>query len=162
MLMNKIPSIDSLHKEKSIKENSKAEIFNIVLSKCIQKITYTNRHTDQTFVIFEVPKILIGYPSYDMKLCMLFLINKLSQNGYYLAFIEPFYLYIDWGSAAQSKVGHFRAGLAGIPSANQEKLRQQTKDLLQKFPDTTKVEYVYEDMVAGNSSKQKKKNKKGK
>ena len=56
--MSKIPSINSLHKEKSVKEEGKFEIFNIVLNKCIEKIVYSNRHTDKTYVIFEVPKII--------------------------------------------------------------------------------------------------------
>jgi hypothetical protein len=139
--MSKIPSIDSLREEKSIKDNSKVDIFNMVLNKCVEKIIYTNRHTDKTFVIFEVPKLLIGYPMYDMKTCILFLINKLSQNKYIVHFIEPFYLYIDWGS--QVKV------------VARNSLKEQTKRLLEKFPDTSKIEYVY-----ASSSKSKKKNKK--
>jgi hypothetical protein len=137
--MNKIPTIDSLREEKSIKDSSRVDIFNVVLNKCIEKIIYTNRHTDKTFVIFEVPQILIGYPTYDMKTCILFLINKLSQNKYIVHFIEPFYLYIDWGSQIQKK----------------DSLKEQTKRLLQKFPDTSMVEYVY----TSNSSKKQKKNK---
>jgi hypothetical protein len=93
-----IPTIDSLHKEKSEKDNSRKEIYNIVLKKCTEKIVYTNKRTDKTFIIFEVPQVLIGYPSYDLKSCILFLMKRLSTNGYILEFIEPFYLYIDWGS----------------------------------------------------------------
>jgi hypothetical protein len=143
--MSKIPTIDSLRQEKSIKENSKIDIFNVVLNKCIEKIVYTNRHTDKTFVIFEVPKILIGYPMYDMNTCILFLINKLAQNNYMVHFIDPFYLYIDWGSAnTRQPQGQAR-----------DSLKEQTRRLLQKFPDTSKVEYVY-----ASSAKNKKKNKK--
>ena len=70
-----IPSISSLHDEKNSKNKSKLDIFKIVLNKCIEKIIYTNRHTEQTFVIFEVPKILIGYPSYNMESCILYIIK---------------------------------------------------------------------------------------
>lgn len=157
-----IPSIDSLHKEKVVKENSKIEIFKTVLNKCVEKIVYTNRHTDKTFVIFEVPKILIGYPSYDMKMCILFLINQLAKKNYYVTFIEPFYLYIDWGTV----VGHPSKDLhilGNVRTNNPQKLKQQTKELLQKFPDTTKVEFIYEDMInKNNTSKQRKKNNKRK
>lgn len=155
-----IPSIDSLYKERVVKENSKIEIFKTVLNKCVEKIVYTNRHTDKTFVIFEVPKILIGYPSYDMKMCIIFLINQLSKKNYYVTFIEPFYLYIDWGT-----VGKGTQSLGNIRTNNPQKLKQQTKELLQKFPETTKVEFVYEDMLPqglGNSSKLRKKNNKRK
>lgn len=147
--MNDIPSIDSLHREKSTKEDCKIQIFNIVLSKCVEKIVYTNRNTDKTFVIFEVPKLLIGFPSYDMKLCILFLMKQLTHRNYIVSFIEPFYLLIDWGSNSS------------ITSSKTDKLKRQTRDLLQKFPNTSKVEYIYEDAVIP-SSKHKNKIKKKK
>ena len=74
------------------------------MTKCIEKIVYTNRHTEQTFVIFEVPKILIGYPSYDMKSCIIYLMNQLSRHNYMVDFIHPFYLYIDWGSNHKTSI----------------------------------------------------------
>jgi hypothetical protein len=158
---NYIPSIDSLHKEKVVKENSKIEIFKTVLNKCVEKILYTNRHTDKTFVIFEVPKILIGYPSYDMKMCIIFLINQLSKKNYYVTFIDPLYLYIDWGSVVDNSSKSLQI-LGNVCTSNPQKLKQHTKELLQKFPETTKVEFVYEDMIGGNSSKARKKNNKRK
>ena len=51
--MNEIPSILSLHKEKSSQENSKNHIYSIVLNKCIDKIKYTNKH--------KLTKIINGY-----------------------------------------------------------------------------------------------------
>jgi tRNA (guanine-N1)-methyltransferase len=53
-----IPSISSLHNEKQMKVTSSNDIYKTVLNKCIEKIVYTNRHTDKSFIIFEVPKIL--------------------------------------------------------------------------------------------------------
>ena len=155
-----IPTIDSLHQEKSKKEQSKSDIFNIVLNKCIEKIVYTNRHTDKTFVIFEVPKILIGYPMYDMRSCLLFLIGRLSASGYLVEFIDPFYLYIDWGCSQQSKYQTSSGRKSGIiPGQYPEKLRQRAKSILQQFPDTSKVEFVYEDTLP-RTAKHKKKIKK--
>ena len=136
--MNEIPSILSLHKEKSSQENSKNDIYSIVLNKCIDKIKYTNKHADQTYIIFDVPNILIGYPSYNFKSCILFLINQLSKHGYMIEFIQPCQLYIDWGQKNN------------IYNSNQEvssstKLKSQTKTLLEKFPNTSKIEYIFED-----------------
>lgn len=133
--MGKIPSIDTLRKEKSTKDSEKVEIFNIVLNKCVEKILYANRHTDKTFVIFEVPQILIGYPMYDMKSCILFVMNKLAQSNYLVEFIEPFYLYIDWGSKQH---------------------RAPSRSLTRPFPMMEGVEFVYEDLL-----KKSKKSKNG-
>jgi hypothetical protein len=155
---NNIPSINSLHKEKFIKETSKIDIYNIVINKCVEKIVYTNRHTDKTYIIFEIPKILIGYPNYDMKSCILFVINKLSQSGYMIEFIEPFYLYIDWGSPVNKIDNNLNMKINSLKTNNSEKLRAQTKALLSQFPNTSNVEFVYEDTLP-NTSKKNKKNK---
>ena len=158
-----IPSINSLHKEKFIKETSKIDIYNIVINKCVEKIVYTNRHTDKTYIIFEIPKILIGYPNYDMKSCILFVINKLSQSGYMIEFIEPFYLYIDWGSPVNKIDNNLNIKINALKTNNSEKLRAQTKALLSQFPNTSNVEFVYEDTLPNTSKKNKKnKNKKKK
>lgn len=152
----KIPSISTLHQEKSIKETSKIDIFNIVLNKCVEKIVFTNRNTDKTFIIFEVPKILIGYPNYDMKNCILFIIQKLSERGYMVEFVDPFYLYIDWAFRPNNLLNKIHPPIA-IPNKN--KLRMQTKALLSQFPNTSKVEFVYEDNVRKNTKKYKNKKK---
>lgn len=150
-----IPSIEKLHKEKNIKENSKVDIYNIVMNKCIEKIIYTNRQTDKTYIIFEIPKILIGHHSYDMKSCILYIINKLLKHNYMIEYIEPFYLYIDWGSKHKKKKDFVNINTnMNITS----KLEYQTKELLNKFPDTSKIEFVYEE----NTSKKKKNKKKKK
>jgi hypothetical protein len=160
---NNIPSISSLHKEKFIKETSKIDIYNIVINKCVEKIVYTNRHTDKTYIIFEIPKILIGYPNYDMKSCILFVINKLSQSGYMIEFIEPFYLYVDWGSPVNKTQNNLNIKINSLKTNNVEKLRAQTKALLTQFPNTSNVEFVYEDTLVNTSKKNKKnKNKKKK
>lgn len=145
--MSSIPTIHSLHLEKSTKDNLKNDIFTVVLNKCIEKIVYTNRHTDKTFVLFEVPKILIGQPSYDMNSCIIFIMNQLSKYQYIVEFIEPFYLYIDWGTKT-----------SGSKESSNGKLKRQTEVLLKRFPETSKIEFVYEDSLKKDSSKKPKKN----
>lgn len=156
-MSSSIPSIDALHKEKNVKETSKMEMFNMVLNKCIEKIRYTNKQTDKTFIYFEVPQILIGHPMYDMKSCILYLKGQLSSKDYIVEFLDPFYLYIDWGSRknTQEKRENF---LSLLPSAS-ERLKQQTKQLLDKFPETTKVEFVYDNSDTSKKKKNKKRRK---
>ena len=160
-----IPSISSLHQEKFVKETNKIDIYNIVLNKIIEKILYTNRHTDKTYVIFEVPKILIGYPQYDMKSCILFIINKLSLNDYFVEFMDPFYIYIDWGSKESIYKRRIKNEIPKplyIPKfavKNADNLKAQTKALLSQFPDTSKIEFVYEDNYKESNKQNKKKTK---
>lgn len=157
--MSDIPNIHSLHQERKTRDKLKSDIYSIVLNKCIEKIVYTNRHTDKSFVIFEVPKILIGYPSYDMQHCLLYLMEKLSEREYLVEFMEPFYLYIDWGRAPNRKSGSskFSDKFLNVPTIDPSKLKQQTKKLLKKFPDTNKIEFVYEDSIKNKNKSKKKK-----
>lgn len=141
-MSGRVPNIFTLQQEREIRNRSKNDVYSIVLNRCIEKITYTNRNTDKSFVIFEVPKILIGYPYYDMQSCIMFLMNKLSEQQYLVEFIDPFYLYIDWGTAIQKN-----SKQAQIPSMNPDRLKRQTKRLLQRFPETKQVEFIYEDAM---------------
>lgn len=152
-----IPSISSLHHEKHTKETSKNDIFNIVLNKIVQKIVYTNRHTEQTYVLFEIPQILIGYPQYDMKSCLLFVMNRLSSSGYFIEFIDPFYVYIDWGKSLSNTSYMVKSN---ISTKHKDKLHQHTKTLLHKFPNTSQIEFVYEDELRGKKQRLKKNKKK--
>lgn len=140
----RIPNINNLHNEKNVKEKIKTEAYILVLNKCIEKIVYTNKHTDQTYIFFDVPRFLIDYPFYDMNSCVMFIMNKLVPNNYTVSFIAPFYLYIDWSTDTKQN------SLNKIP----DKLRLQTKELLKKYPDTTKI--VYEYTNSSNNKKQKK------
>lgn len=133
-----IPNIDNLHKEKHVKENTKHEMFGLVLKRCVDKIVHTNRFTDKTFVFFEVPQVLLGYPTYDMKQCIMFLMHKLREKGYYIIFIDPFYLYIDWGTATNT-------AKATSHSGEKPYLSSQARRILEQLPKTANVEIVYAD-----------------
>ena len=140
-----IPDINILHKEKYIKHEAKNEVFNKVLNKCIEKIIYTNKNTDQTFIYFEVPHTIINCANYDKISCIIFLMNAFTLKEYYTEFIEPYYLYIDWSINNNSKKLD-NIYMKGI-SSNPEKLREQTKKLLKKYPNANKIQYVYEDEI---------------
>jgi parvulin-like peptidyl-prolyl isomerase len=74
----------------------------------------------------------------------MFLMNAFSLKQYYTEFIEPYYLYIDWSN--NSKNIDDNAYIKSITS-NPEKLRQETKKLLKKYPNTNKIQYIYEDEI---------------
>jgi len=153
-----IPSIDSLHKERHQKDTTRNDIYTIVLNKCIEKIIHANRHTDKTYIIFEVPNILIGYPMYDMKSCILFIINQLVQKQYLVEFVEPHYLYIDWGCKG-TVIDKYQSSTstAGNTSIG-KKLQKHTREILKRYPKAD-IEFVLEDDLV-NSSRSRKKNKK--
>lgn len=133
-----IPSVSSLNKERDRKLINTNDIYKIVLNKCVEKIVYTNKHTDKSFIIFEVPKILIGYTNYDLISCTIYIINELSKHGYIAQFVDPFYIYIDWGGSYVKKESEKKENPTNITS--------RTKQILKFFPDIEEVEYIYDDV----------------
>lgn len=142
-----IPSISSLHEEKTKKILDTNDIYKTVLNKCIEKIIYTNKHTDKTFVIFEVPKILIGHSNYNMKSCIHFIINNIISHGYLVQFIEPFYIYIDWGSNNNKKIQRSSMIMqqSSTPSTSSSSLENTAKQIFKKYPNVREIEYIYQD-----------------
>lgn len=138
-----IPSASSLQRHQASRIQSKIDTFNIVLNKCIQKISYTNKNSEHSFIIFEVPKILIGYPLYDKNSCIIYIIENLVKEKYKVDFIEPCYLYIDWGISITHNI------------SVREKIK---RELSGKFPNTS-FDVIYEDELP-TKKKKKIKNKK--
>ena len=144
-----IPSIEKLQMERFKKDIYKKEMFKIVLDRCIEKIIYTNRFTQKTYVNFEVPKVLIGKPNYDLNSCVIYMRSELHKKQYMTEFIEPNILYVDWctndsiifqkGSSKKNKVVH---GLGSIKLENKEKVAKQTMQLIEQFPNVK--EFVFE------------------
>ena len=155
----KIPNISNLHAERLVKENAKNEIFTIVLNKCIDQIVETNSRTEHTFIYFEVPNIIIGFPGYDRLACVHFLIQELKKENYKVEFIEPFYLYIDWSKNTKAKTIDNLMIQNIIPTSNPDRLREQTKELLKKYPNASKIVFEYEDSRKDSASSKNKKNK---
>ncbi len=139
----KIPKIDNLHAERSIKEQSRNEIFTIVLNKCIDQILETNSRTEHTFTYFEVPNIIIGFPGYDRLTCIHYLINQLRREGYTVEFIEPIYLYIDWGKNPRNIDDILLENMIQI--SNPGRLKKQTKEILKKYPNASKIVFELKD-----------------
>lgn len=154
-MSKKIPNINNLHNEKIIKEQVRNEMFNVVLNKCIDSITYTNKYTDKTYILFKVPDIMEfnGVNRYDKMSCITYLIQQFTVQRYMVEFVEPFYIYIDWGTNIVDKNVDYIQKI--IPTSNPSKLKKQTDELLKKYPNTSKVTYVYED--AADIKKKKKK-----
>jgi hypothetical protein len=155
----KIPNISNLHAERFVKEQAKNDIFTIVLNKCIEQIVETNSRTEHTYIYFEVPNIIIGFPGYDRLACVHFLIQELKKENYKVEFIEPFYLYIDWSKNTKAKTIDNLMIQNIIPTSNPDKLREQTKELLKKYPNASKIVFEYEDSRKNSASSKNKKNK---
>lgn len=168
--MTDIPSIKSLKTIKNLKQENKAAIYDIVLGRCSEKIIETNKQTDKSFLYFELPKVIIGYPNYNITDCGEYMAKRLKEKGYHTKLISKEILYIDWGNSVEnSKKTHVKQLGGQIISSNlsestfkgkdkiNESTIKETKDLLKKYPDTSQVVFVYTDTDVKKKRKVKKK-----
>ena len=87
--------------EKNKKSNEKVfNTFKEILKKCNTLIKFANQKKESD-IIFDVPKILLGYPSYDYDECLCYLILKLRNNNFFVKYIFPTQLYISWNDKVQ-------------------------------------------------------------
>ena len=142
-----IPSLSALHDVKKSKEQNKAVLYDAVLTRCVDKIVATNTHTDRTSTVFEVPSLIIGHPAFDSRACADYIARKLSGRGYRVDRVRDTLLCIDWGAASSSRTARgpcrVEAKLrADLRVRSPRALREQTRDLLRRYPGAAKVVFV--------------------
>ena len=90
-------NIDELHNINTRRLKNRLKIYDDVLKKCHIKIKKT-AHTPKgsTFCFYIMPNYVFGIPLYDLNHCIIYLVKKLSENGFYVAYTHPNLLYISW------------------------------------------------------------------
>ena len=74
-------NISSLLKKKRLREQKRRQIYNKIIEKSHLRIKSAalNEHTECDFII---PKIIMGFPLYNVEECEKFVIKKLTENGF--------------------------------------------------------------------------------
>ena len=81
------------------KKNTRKMVYDNIYKQCCEKIRYMNGQWHKTCCSFIVPSIQIGMPIYKMETCIVYLMYKLKQKGFYLEFLYPNKLNISWKHA---------------------------------------------------------------
>lgn len=156
---SQIPSIISLerdreiqkHKERLMYESQKTKqykysmIYEVVKKRCIEKIRHANRTSTVKSIICDIP-LVSNDPLYDIQECVKYIQKSFSTHGYKVEFITPNFIVIDWSKPSLPQFQDSRL---------QDKLFEHTKELLGKYPDIHKVEYVTVDESTFKKSKSK-------
>lgn len=78
--MNPNISIAALYEMKNKKDKSRINTFNIILSKCHEKIKKIAEQGGM-ILFYEIPYFTIGYPLYNIEECVEYVSNALTKNG---------------------------------------------------------------------------------
>ena len=90
-------NLDELYEKKQQHDINTLNTFNKVLNRIHNKIKITSRQNlDGQFCWFLVPETIIGVPKYDHNNCIVYIINKLKENGFIVKYTNPNLLFISW------------------------------------------------------------------
>lgn len=98
-------NIREIQREIQEKKIKKLYAYDSVLEKCHKKII-ENVRKDILQMFFLIPEFVFEIPSYDIKICTVYLIKNLRENGFYVKYYYPKFLYISWDPAQLEKISH--------------------------------------------------------
>lgn len=67
------------------------------LERCVSELEYINRHTDNMFYVFEVPRCLFAVPFYDPDHTVMVIQAYLEKQGYDV-FCQDYQILINWNT----------------------------------------------------------------
>jgi len=87
-----IKDIQKIHNEKLI---NKLKYYEKILQKCFFKIRQSV-YNEETYCLYSVPSYMKGFPIYNVKQCIFYIMNKLKKNSIDSKYIYPNIIFIYW------------------------------------------------------------------
>jgi hypothetical protein len=95
-IMNKHIDMEELFEKQKLRDKNRLDTYEILLERIHTRIKLTARQRNEKWLFFQVPEFIFGRPKYDMEICIGFLIEKLTDNGFLVKYISPNVLIISW------------------------------------------------------------------
>lgn len=88
--------IDGLYERNFIREERKKSIYKKILSRVHKRILTTSKSKQEKCIHFQLPPYIFGESLYRSDDCAAFIIEKLSENGFYIKHMNPNIIFISW------------------------------------------------------------------
>ena len=89
--------LDELYKRDKITNEHKIKTYQKILNRIHNKIKHTSRQRNNNkFCIYLLPEFLLGVPRYNINDCTMYVIEKLTENGFEIIYTHPNLLWISW------------------------------------------------------------------
>ena len=85
-----------LFEKSNQKQLKRMEIYDEVLVKCHKRIQY-NSQLERTYCFYQIPEFILGVPLYNINEMKEYIINSLKKNGFQIMYIDPNWIFINWG-----------------------------------------------------------------
>tara|TARA_A100001015_G_scaffold301169_1_gene387622 strand:- start:1140 stop:1580 length:441 start_codon:yes stop_codon:yes gene_type:complete len=90
-------NINELHRINEKRQKERIATYEKVLQKCHERIkTISKKPVNNTFCFYIVPNIIFGIPIYNVNECIIYLVQALNKNGFYVVYTHPNLIYISW------------------------------------------------------------------
>lgn len=90
-------SLDELYDGKQKRDLRILNTFKTILTRVHKQIKLTSRQKiDQQYCWFAIPEFILGVPSYNNHDCAVYVIEKLTENGFLVKYTHPNLLLISW------------------------------------------------------------------
>jgi len=130
-------NLDTLFEYKKNVDIQTVKSYNTILDRIHKRVqTCSRQRIDNVSSWFVVPEVMLGYPRYDVRLCIAYLVQQLRNNGFNVSYTHPNLLFICWK--------HW------IPDYVREEIKKQTGKQVDGFGNEVKRS----DVAAQLSSKQ--------
>ena len=88
-------SVSDIHNKQREKDLRRLELYKSILGKVYKKIK-TSATNEESFCFYEVPEYIYGTPLYNMKDCVIFILNNLHEKGFSAKYVDPFLVFVCW------------------------------------------------------------------
>jgi hypothetical protein len=90
-------NVEELFEKKQQQDLKQLECFQKILSKIHQTIRNTSiQKVNKRYCWFRVPEMILGVSCYKQSACIAYVMNKLKENNFFVAFYYPNSLFISW------------------------------------------------------------------
>lgn len=92
-------NISNLHKQIQQKQQRQIHTYKLMLDKCILHIKNVNdkiHNLSECLCLYTISEYTYGIPSYDVHGCIIYIMDYLAKQGFYVEYIQPNAIYINW------------------------------------------------------------------
>ena len=125
-------NIDELYEKKKQQDLNVLDNYNKILIRIHNKIKYVSKNlANEQCCWYVMPEILIGIPKYNKNDCIIYVINKLRDDGFIVKYIHPNLLFISWKS--------------WIPTYVRNEIKKKTGQTINEYGNVINKKTSYED-----------------
>lgn len=88
-------TVKDIHEKQKRREGKRKEVFEAILEEC-GKLIKKSDDMRQTFCIYNIPELLIGYPLFNMNECIGYLMSELQKRGFQTHYLFPKNIVVSW------------------------------------------------------------------